>query len=181
MWFLSVFPLRDCVFLWGQVAEPSFYAFPLFTPNKARRSLLIEISRSFIKQFRAVLRRSAWQHARRGGLQPAVEFNAGSDGVTIRCQHDGIAVSYQSPEPQHRESLRVPANALEDFEGRGQARMSVESAGKDTVLARWEDDGVPHEKTYDASAVAKTPDFPTLPARFTDNDHTILKALHDAM
>jgi hypothetical protein len=142
---------------------------------------VIEISRSFIKQFRTVLRRSVWQHARRGGLQPAVEFNAGPDGVTIRCQHDGIAVSYQSPEPQHRESLRVPANALEDFEGRGQARVSLEAIDSNHLLARWDDAGVPHEKSYDVAEVAKPPVFPKLSARFTDNDHTILKALHDAM
>jgi hypothetical protein len=84
---------------------------------------MIQVSRSSIRQFRAVLRRSVLQNWRKSAFQPAVEFDAGPGGLTIRSQLDGIAVAYQTSEPQERELLRLPASALEDFEGRGSAQV----------------------------------------------------------
>lgn len=142
---------------------------------------MIEISRSLIKQFRAVLRKSAWQHVRRGGLCPVVEFIARPNELTIRSQLNNVAIACCIADAYESEALSVPANALEDFEGRGQARVSLEAINSDRVLARWDEAGVPHEKTYDLAEAVNPVEFPTLPTRFTENDPSILKALHDAM
>src|SRR5262245_12149519 len=126
-----------------------------------------------------MLRRSVWQHSRRTGLQPTVECDARPTELTIRCQLDGLALAFSVPGAYEGETCRVPPSALEDCEGSGQIRVSLESRDKYAVIARWEDTGVPREKIYDGSDAV--PAFPEMPSGFTENDSSLVKALHEAM
>ena len=135
---------------------------------------MIQLPRSFFRQLKTVLRRTFSR------VSSPVVFQSESDGLSVRCQQEDIAVAYQSQYQHGPDHLVLPAQALADIEGKGYELVSLEAKGDSKVIARWQDSGVPRVVEYD-SPKASLPEFPSAPSRWTHQDATLLKALDDAM
>ncbi len=135
---------------------------------------MIQFPRSSFRQLRTVQRRCFSRPL------PHIQFLAGPDGLVVRSQQEGIAVAYQTNPTQGNSQLLLPAQALEDLEGRGQELVALEPGRNGKVTARWTDAGVPRVVEYESAADA-LPEFPKAPGRFVEQDAGSLKALDDAM
>jgi hypothetical protein len=106
-------------------------------------------------------------------------FHAGMDGLRVRLHHTDVAAEHHQPGCLPQEVVVVPLDALADFEGRKDA-VTLEGTGPSSVLARWEDAGVPQVKEYDADDPAQLAQFPDPPKVMADIDADFFKALENA-
>ena len=136
---------------------------------------MLQLPRSFFRQFRTVLRRSFSR------VHSPVVFQGGPDGLSVRCQQEGIAVAYLIKGGQGADQFVLPVQALADVEGRGNELVTLDAKGEGKVQARWLDAGVPRVVEYESTKANSLPEFPETPARFSPQDETLLKALDDAM
>ena len=134
---------------------------------------MIQLPRLFFRQLRTVLKRSFSR------VSAPVVFQAGPDGLSVKCQQEGIAVAYQSKNQHGTDQFVLPAQALTDLEGKGRELVALEAKGNSKVEVRWQDAGVPRVVEYEAGN--SIPEFPQAPARFTHQDVGLLKAFDDAM
>ena len=141
---------------------------------------MIQVSRSIIRQFRAVFKKSVSLHCQKSSHPPIV-MKADAHGLTIHAQHDGLALSVHVDGLLSAEQIIVPARALEDFEGRDQTNVELQYTTSTKILARWTDRGVPREAEYELSNADKPSNLPTLADAFTEKDVGLVKALDDAM
>jgi len=135
---------------------------------------VIQVPQSLFRQLRIVIRRCFSRPF------PHIQFQAGPDGLVVRSQQDGIAVACQGDTSQGNGQHILPAQALDDLEGRGQELVALEPGRDGKVTARWTDAGVPRVVEYEAAADS-LPEFPKAPDRLVEQDVTLLKALDDAM
>jgi len=135
---------------------------------------VIQVPQSLFRQLRTVIRRCFSRPL------PPVQVQASRDGLLVRCQHDGIAVSFHVTTQDGTDQFVIPANALDDIEGKGQEPVTLEAHGAGKITARWTDAGVPRVIEYETAADS-LPDFPKAPDRLVEQDAVALKALDDAM
>ena len=135
---------------------------------------MIQLPRSFFRQFRTVLRRSFSR------VTSPIVIQSGPDGLSVRCQQEGIVVAHQSKDSQGTDQFALPADALKDIEGKGQEIVVLEAKGA-KIQVRWQDAGVPRVVEYEAGKVGSLPELPDVPTRFTKQDASLVKALDDAM
>src|SRR5579871_1339490 len=147
--------------------------------QEERRQDMIEITRALARQLRAVFRKSTWAGSLRGIRSPVV-FQTDRDGLSVRVYDPEVAVVHHQPGKYAPEALAVPAEVLDDTEGRGEDLISLEANGPQTVQARWTDAGVPQVRDYDAKDPDNSPAFPELPPRWTTLEPGLLQALTDA-
>jgi hypothetical protein len=143
------------------------------------RSAVIEISRSLARHLWTVLRRCVRKPY--GPQPPAVEFLAGAEGLRVWAAHDEVAAEYRQSEPRQADTLRLPLEALGAFAGRGENVVVLEPTGRDKVLARWSDAGVPQMVEYESPDVSTRPTFPPLPDGFVGNPSSLIAALDEAV
>src|SRR5262245_37450775 len=122
--------------------------------------IVIQLPRSFFRKLRTVLRKTF------GRLVSPVVFESGSDGLSVRCQQEGMAVVYQTKDGNGNETLALPAQAITDIDGKGHEIVALEAKGA-KVHARWQDAGVPRMVEYESVKSDKLADFPQRPNRFT--------------
>jgi hypothetical protein len=137
---------------------------------------VIQLPRSLARQLRTVFRRLA---PKPSTLRPLVWFHAGDDGRRIRLNHADITAEFREPGQWPAETLAIPLQALADFEGRSDAVVTLEQLGS-SILARWDDRGVPREMEYDWQHPSDLQTFPDVPESTTTNEPGFLKALADA-
>jgi hypothetical protein len=138
---------------------------------------LIQISRTLVRTLRSVLRRAARRTER---VRPIVQFQADSDGLRLRTHLTSVAVEYHVPGSYLAEHVLLPLDALADFEGRGDAIVSIDRTERGKARAQWQDGVVPQVKEYDGEDPAKLPQWPALPIAMTPQDPSLWKALADA-
>lgn len=137
---------------------------------------MIQLPRSFFRQLRTVLRRAFSR------VHSPVVFQSGSNGISVRCQQEGVAVAYHSNDRQGvAEQFGLPVQAIADIEGKGNEIVTLETKGASKVQARWQDAGIPRVAEYDAAKMDSLPEFPQAPTRWAHQDQSLLKALDDAM
>jgi hypothetical protein len=140
---------------------------------------VIAFTRSLARQLRAVLRKSVWAAAPRGARPPVV-FHATDDRLSIRAYDPEVSVVYSISGEHRPEVLALPAEILDDSEGRGEDVITLEPNGSGAIKARWDDAGVPQVRDYDARDLDSLPAFPELPSRWATLEPGFLKALTDA-
>jgi hypothetical protein len=138
---------------------------------------LIQLPRHVARTCRAVFRRVI---GRRGGLAPPVALHSGPEGLRLCLLHPEVAVEYRTPDAGAAETLYLPADALAAIEGRGDDPVTLEAAGENKVLARWQDAGVPQAVEHDVPDPQRVGEFPTPPEAMAGNPATLLRALDDA-
>ena len=137
---------------------------------------MIQIRRSLARQLRAVFRRTV---SKSSPVRPLISFQAGDLGRSIRLHQTDIAAEFCEPGQWPVENLAIPFDALADFEGRGDAIVTLEHHGSG-IRAHWDDGGVPREMDYESHDVASLPAFPVIPDKLSSNESAFLKALADA-
>jgi hypothetical protein len=140
---------------------------------------LIQVSRSIIRQFRTVMKKSIGLHCVRGAHPPVV-LRTDSNGLTINSGHGGIVLCFQTDGPLSADEIVISARALDEFEGRDQSTVELEKTSPSMVLARWTDHAVPKLAEFDMPAIEPAA-VPEMPAKFASNDRRLRKALDDAM
>jgi hypothetical protein len=140
---------------------------------------MIEIPRPLLRAFRTALRRSLPHRTARSSLPPII-LDAQRDYLTVRAQHADAAIAFCLPGPFNPQRLVLPAEALEDFEGRS-GKVSLDAGEGNQIIAHWDDGSVPRVKTYPASKPPENQAVPPSLPSFVTNPPNLLKALHDAM
>jgi hypothetical protein len=138
--------------------------------------LMIQITRNLARQLRSVLRRAL--NLTSHGLQPAVVFESGPDGLRIRCHSDQAAVEYYQPGKLAPERIVAPIDLLADCEGRKEEPLTLDVEGT-SVLASWRDGSIPQIARYETPRGKQGP-FPELPGNLTANEPRLRPALQDA-
>lgn len=139
---------------------------------------MIEVSRSVIRSFRAVLKKIAVV----AGLRepPAVVlFRSDRTGLHLQARNTHIAVEFSQPGNFGSEQIVIPADALGDNEGRKDEPVHFEAQGEN-VVARWQDKAVPQIKQYPAIENGRIPEMPAFPTRMETQPIELLRALRDA-
>ncbi len=150
------------------------------TPSPRREEdIVIEITRALARQVRAVFRKAVPRSEGRGP-RPPLMLHAGKDGLRIRAHHPEVAVEFHQPGTRPPDQIALPAEALDDFEGRKDDAVTLVTTEPGTVQARWDDSGVPQVREYAAPDPQKLPPFPKEPRKLFPVDAAILKALDDA-
>ena len=140
---------------------------------------MLTISRSLARQLRAVFRR---MNRGNGRLDPAsVLLTAGRDGLSASlCGWDHAAV-YHQPGNVPADELAIPLTALDDFAGKGDEPVTLESLSPGKVQARWNDANVPQVVVYECGDGNRKPPMPETPTQWTNNGPELLRALRDAV
>ena len=140
---------------------------------------MIQITRAQARLIRAVLRKSAPIGSARN-YRPPLALHAGEDGLRVRIHAAEVAVEWHNPGTRPPDTIVLPGQALDDFEGAKDAEVALTLQGNDLVQARWNDGGVPQSRDYATVPLDKLSPFPEEPKKFTALDTTFLKALDDA-
>jgi len=123
---------------------------------------MIHITRNLARVFRALVRR-AKLHKTYGGFGPNIHLSSSVDGLRIHSQNFDVAITHFTPSPGSEGELWLPINALDDFYGKDDSRVSLASAGKHRASAQWTDRGIPHANDYEFTPPKTVPDPPASP------------------
>jgi hypothetical protein len=139
---------------------------------------LIEISRSLIRSFRAVLKKIATVA---GSREPpaVVVFRTDRTGLRIQASNSQIALEHAQPGCHAAEDIGVPADALGDCEARKDTPVRFET-NQGKIVASWQDKAVPQIKQYKVVESSRLPRMPALPALMEPQPVELLAALRDA-
>ena len=139
---------------------------------------MIQIPRSVLRQFRLALKRS-FPLRSRPEQKLWVVVEAGKDKLTVQVQHADAGIRFQLPAHHAPEVLALPAQALDEAQGR-EGSVILERHGE-KVIALWDETGIPRQVEFDTTDPVKLPPFPQLPTTFTLNPPELLKVLDNAM
>jgi hypothetical protein len=140
---------------------------------------LIQITRALARRVRAVLRKSMGPAALRN-MPVCVILEADAESLRIRLHHEEVAVEYTHAGSHPVDTLALPLQALDDFEGRQDAPVTLETTASGSVQARWDDGGVPQVKDYPAPERPNQRPFPQTPQQLHELEPGLLTALHEA-
>src|SRR5262245_58322517 len=137
------------------------------------------MTRRLARQLRAVLRKAVPLGAGRVPRPPLV-ICADDEGLHLRAHQREVAVEHHQPGPLPPDTLALPGEALDDFEGSRDTVVVLEKVSEDAVQARWEDAGLPQVRDYRALDVANLPPFPEPPRKLASPGPGFLDPLHEA-
>jgi len=139
---------------------------------------LIEITRSVVRTFRAVLRKITTAAGTREA-PTLVVFRADRQGLHLQARNSQIALEYSQPGSYPAEEMAVPAEALAEFEARKDTPLRME-ANANGVVATWMEKAVPQIRKYATVDSDKVPQMPAFPTRMERQQVELLGALRDA-
>ncbi|WP_206108288.1 hypothetical protein, partial [Paludisphaera soli] len=141
---------------------------------------MIVLTRREARRLRAVLRRRTLGLARNGPAPPLVLDAGPGAGLRVRLHLDHLAVECLLEGTGLAEgSVRLPMEALADFDGRDDSPVHLETPTPGRATARWDDRGVPQSREYAVPDVAP-PAFPEAPAGLAERPPGLLEALAEA-
>ena len=138
---------------------------------------MITVSRSLVRQLRAVFRRALGMIGREAG--PNLLLAAGPDGLRVQARNMLAAVEHHTPGDFPVEQLHLPFAFLADCEG-GKAEPVVLEQECGRVAAQWSDNKIPQVVQYD-STLPDDPPFPAVPSPMAEIDWGLWRALAEAM
>lgn len=142
---------------------------------------MITITRSLVKQLRAVFRRAGIGYRPRFGAGVPIKFLAGADGLRIQARSHEVAIEYHQPGEYTAETLTVPFEFLAECEGARDDSVTLALQRDNHIEVCWSDHGLPQAKRFadcsgDISGVSPSP-----PESWTPADQSLLDALREAM
>ena len=141
---------------------------------------MIEIPRSLLRQFRAVIRRSGSPLDPQREA-PAVRCRTGSAGLALEAVRTEVAIRCQAEGSRPEMSLTFPGSLLAQVEGRKDDPVTLERISETTGRARWAEDGVPRVSEFELVPSDAVPAFPEAPRRFTPMPPQFGPALAEAI
>ncbi len=104
---------------------------------------MIQLSRACVRQFRAALKKVGAGKNQR----PIVEVVASHADLRLRGVMPDVTIELKLPGSSQEESIRIPFEALADFEAKSDATVTlVKSPGG--MVASWDDGRIPQRKSY---------------------------------
>ncbi len=143
---------------------------------------MIALTRRRVRGLRAVLRRHALGLTRASPAPPVVLHALGpAGGVRAHLAADDLAVEGCAADLGGAgETIAVPLDALAELEGRDESPVTVEAVSETRTIVRWNDRGIPQERTYDVPAPHAWRPCPDPPDRLADAAVGLLDALTEA-
>ena len=139
---------------------------------------MITVSRSLVRQLRAVFRRALRMTTR--DIGPDLLLAAGPDGLRIQARNMHAAVEHRTSGDFSAEQIRLPFTFLADCEGGKDEPVVLELERGGRVAAGWSDNKIPQVVQYDSTPPDETP-FPVVPDPMTEIDRKLWNALAEAM
>jgi hypothetical protein len=139
--------------------------------------IVIEITRALARRFRAVLRKSFPNGHR---LFAPLIVQSDNDGLRIRAADTEVAVEYHQVGKLTNDCVRLPADALADFEGGKEETVTLETIGPQGMQAHWTEGSVPQLRAYTINDKNEALAFPALPERWYRQERSLLEALREA-
>jgi hypothetical protein len=141
---------------------------------------MIEVTRSLVRQLRAVFRRAGVAKTHGSVNQPVI-FRAGSDGLRIQTCSGQVALEYHQLGKLNTQELVVPHDLLAASEGRTEDAITLQSGVGGGVLASWNDHGIPQIREFGPMVGSDaTKSIPAAPELFEPNSPELSVALHAA-
>jgi hypothetical protein len=137
---------------------------------------VIKITRSLVRQVRTVLRH-AGIHKDHAASNAPVALLADGDGLRIRAHSPDAAVEYHQPGALPAEQLLLPAQFLDDCEGRNRDEVVLEPQRDGSVLAECREGKVPQLLRYDVQRLPAGAGFPAKPEQMASNPPALLAIL----
>ncbi|MGE0608432.1 MAG: hypothetical protein AB7O62_15155 [Pirellulales bacterium] len=138
---------------------------------------MIDISRSLLRQVRSLFRKAGI--GKMPGVGQPLQIAAGYDGLFIRGQTADRAIEFHQPDELRPESLLLPAQFLDDCEGR-QGTVTLDNGDQDRPTASWTERGVPQLVSYSLESRADSWSFPDEPTNWRENSAELLAGLRAA-
>ena len=104
---------------------------------------MIQLTRACVRQFRAALRKAGAGKNQR----PLVEVIASHADLRLHGVMPDVTIELKLPGTPQEESIRVPFEALADFEAKSDAMVTLVKA-PGVLVASWEDGRIPQVQTY---------------------------------
>ena len=127
---------------------------------------MIEIPRSMLRQFRAVLRRSGSPLEAQREVS-AVRCRTGSAGLALEAVRTEVAIRCQTEGSRPEMALTFPVSLLAQVEGRKDDPVTLERVSDSAGRARWAENGVPRVAEFELVSPDSVLAFPDVPRRFT--------------
>ena len=141
---------------------------------------MIEIPRSLVRRFRAVLRHCGSPLDPQREL-PVVVCRASASGLVLEAARTEVAVRYQIDGPRPEMTLAFPGIVLAEIEGRSDDPVVLEAANATTGRARWQENGTQRDMGFERISPEAFPPFPEAPRRYTPMPPAFGPALADAI
>jgi hypothetical protein len=116
---------------------------------------LIEIPRSTLKQFRAVLRKSVLATGPRGPC-PLVVCRTNRKGLSLSCQQEDVALRHLTQGSFPGVSMGLPGSLLAELEG-GSGTVKLEQVSPGKGQASWHDRSGPHVLDFEIPEPSSLP------------------------
>jgi hypothetical protein len=139
---------------------------------------VITVSRSLVRQLRAVFRRTLRMTSRDTG--PNLLLAAGPDGLRIQARNMHAAVEHHVPGDFPVEQICLPFAFLAECEGGRAEPVVLEQERDGCVAAQWSDNRIPQVVQYDSLPPDDTP-FPAVPSPLAEIDKGLWQVLAAAM
>src|SRR5437762_10902479 len=106
--------------------------FSLILCRRFKGTIMISVTRNLARQLRSVLRRAGTSKNNR----PTLQLESNGRDLFVRAQLSSISIEYREDSTQDIETLLLPVEALELFEGKSTESVTF-VATKDGVEASW--------------------------------------------
>ncbi len=142
-----------------------------------KENVVIEISRGLARRLRAVFHKSVPIGTSRAQRSPPLSLHSSKDGLLIRSFHVETVVEYHRPGPCPSDEIILPGASLDDFEGRGDDVVTLETVGPDIVRAHWNEGPVPQVRDYANPGKEKLPPIPDEARKLVPVERDLFKAV----
>jgi hypothetical protein len=138
---------------------------------------MISISRSLLRQFRAVARR-AGLHKSFGKAVSSVRLLASTDAIVLQAENGHVAIEYRCPGLFEPADVTVPWRLLTDCEAKAETPLTIRVEDSSRILAGWDDRGLPQRRDYEVPA--SSVELPETPTEWATGSARLLVALREA-
>lgn len=136
---------------------------------------MITISRSILRQFRALVRK-AGIHKTSSALASPLVLVARDDGLKILAQSHDVSLCRELPGSFANEQFVLPLQFLDDCAGRKDVPVTIENQPDGRIAAQWREGGIPQLVQYDAWT-KDVPEWPAMPEDLAANELGLLAAI----
>ena len=138
---------------------------------------MISISRSLVRQFRAVARRAGLSKVGLPG-SGCVRLIATAESLRLQATNGRVSIEHQTSGHFDAADITVPLQLFADCEAKNPGFVTIRRNDSGGIVASWDDRSIPQNRDYD---VPKTiPELHALPTEWASNGSNLLVALREA-
>ena len=138
------------------------------------------LTRSQIRQFRAVLRRAKIGKQSTGNAPRFVIVGSG-DRYALQAMSGSVAIELSVPATGPSGRIALPLDLLQTCEGHSADPITIRHTANDRISMEWIDQRIPQVREYDSLPADDVPLFPAIPEELSTNQSGCWSALRDAV